>query len=353
MSLRLPFPGECFFRLIHPFATSFPFRSVMPSSGTNPSSPVRIYFLGSGNLGAPILDALKGDGRVELAGIGSQPDRPVGRKGIMTPTPFARHALELGYPVDRVKSVNAPEFLERLSSLGIEILLVVAFGQLLKQELLSLPPFGCLNVHASLLPLYRGACPINAAILNGDTVTGVSYMRMERGLDTGPVYASVPLPIQGTETTGQLEARLGLLAAEHICEILHRVAREGLLPVPQGVNDAPNVRKISKEDGAIPWTCPAQRIFNMVRAYQPWPRAYTCVPVQGKLRRIQITQATYSADSSDCQAGTVLPEHGSVLSVACGSGILHIHRLIPDGKKEMNAADFLRGNPVMPGSILE
>lgn len=316
------------------------------------SSKVRVYYLGSGNLGVPILDSLLGDDSVELTGVGSQPDRPVGRKRVLAPTPFARHALEAGIEVDRVASVNSPGFLEKLRALGIEILLVVAFGQLLKRELLQLPPFGCLNVHASLLPNYRGACPINAAILNSDTETGVSFMRMEAGLDTGPVYESYGLSIGATETTVQLESRLGRLAADHIGEVLWKIAREGLQPVPQASPTMPNVRKICKEDGAIPWTCSAKRIYDMIRAYQPWPRAYTCVPVQGELRRIQITQATYSASTCGI-AGQVLPGCGESLAIACGCGTLYIHRLIPDGKKEMCAADFLRGNPVMPGSILE
>ncbi|MGN0892356.1 MAG: methionyl-tRNA formyltransferase [Oligosphaeraceae bacterium] len=324
----------------------------MPEDGASPSK-IRVYYLGSGNLGIAILDALRADGGIELVGIGSQPDRPVGRKHRLAPTPFARHALESGLEVDRLPSVNTPEFLEKLRTLGTEILLVVAFGQLLKQELLSLPPFGCLNVHASLLPRYRGACPINAAILNGDKRTGVSFMRMERGLDTGPVYHMVELPILETETTEELEERLGLLAASRIGGVLRRITREGLQPTPQPPTDEPNVRKICKEDGAIPWNASARRISNMVRAYQPWPRAYTCVPVQGELRRIQITEATCTAEDSGAQAGQVLPESGKALVVACGAGTLLIHRLIPDGKKEMSAADFLRGNPVMPGSILE
>ncbi len=323
----------------------------MPDGSPN-SSKVRVYFLSSGNLGISILDALLGDDRVELVGIGSQPDRPVGRKHVLTPTSFARHALEKGLDVDRLTSVNTPEFLGKLQSAKVEILLVVAFGQLLKRDLLALPPYGCLNVHASLLPKYRGACPINAAILNGDAETGVTFMRMDPGLDTGPIYQEVTLAIDATETTEQLEARLGQLAAEHIGDVLWKVAREGLEATPQPPAITPNVHKISKEDGAIPWTCSSQRIYSMVRAYQPWPRAYTCVPVQGELKRIQITQATYSA-LTDGKPGQVLPSDGKALAIACGSGTLFIHRLIPDGKKEMSAADFLRGNPVMPGSILE
>ena len=321
---------------------------------STPSNPVRVYYLSSGLIGAPILDALRSDGRISLTGVGSQPDRPVGRKQVLTPTAFARFALEQGCEVERIRSVNTPEFHERLASSGTEVLLVVSFGQLLKAKLLELPPCGCVNIHASLLPRYRGACPINAAILNGDTQTGVSFMRMDVGLDTGPVYRTYTEPILPDDTTNVLEARLGRLSALHVGEMLWAIAREGLAGTPQPPTTAPNVRKITKDDGAVNWSQSARQISNMIRAYIPWPRAHTYVPVQGQLRRIQLLEAfAEDAAPSAGQAGTVLPGASDELCVLCGSGILHIHRLIPEGRKEMSAADFLRGNPVLPGSVLE
>ena len=331
------------------------FLCVISMSESSPlSNPVRVYYVSSGIIGAPILDALRSDGRIELVGVGSQPDRPVGRKQVLSPTAFARYALDQGVQVDRISSVNTPEFLDRMRAVGIEMLVVVAFGQLLRQDILSLPTYGCLNVHASLLPKYRGASPIAASILNGDAETGVSFMRMDAGLDTGPVYRMVSTAIQPAENAGELEVRLGGLAASGIGDVIWAVAREGLEAVPQAQGDYKNVRKISKYDGAVDWSASAVRISNMVRAYQPWPRAYTYVPVQGKMRRIQITAAT--AENSTCPStnvGQVLPDNPDNLCVACGSGVLHIHRVIPEGKKEMSAADFLRGTPVMPGSMLE
>lgn len=317
-------------------------------------APVRVYFLGSGNLGMPILDALCEDPRVTLVGLGSQPDRPVGRKQLLAPTPFARHALDKGLQVERIPSVNTPEFLEKLRQEQVEILLVVAFGQLLKAPILALPSVSCVNVHASLLPKYRGACPVSAAILNGDEETGVTFMQMEAGLDTGPVYETSRLRIGTDETTGELEARLSALAASQIGSVLWRIAREGLACIPQAPYPHPNVRKINKSDGAIDWSDTAENIRNKIRAYQPWPRAFTFVPVQGAMRRIQVITASIQTDGCcPARVGQVLPDSEGDLCVACGKGILHIHRLIPDGRKEMAAADFLRGNPVMPGSILE
>lgn len=324
------------------------------TSTLEPSQRVRVYYLSSGVIGAPILDALLLDERIELVGIGSQPDRPSGRRQTMTPTAFAAYALSRGCQVERIGSVSAPQFSEHLAALGVELLLVVAFGQLLREKLLNQPRFGCLNVHASLLPRYRGACPISAAILNGDGITGVSFMRMDKGLDTGPVYCSCQLEIGSNETAGQLEERLGHLAAINCGDVIWGIARQGLQPEPQPASDEPNVHKISKNDGAINWSLSATRIFNMVRAYQPWPRAFTFVPVQGVMKRIQVTSATAEPDHGMAlEPGQVLADSADELCIACNPGILRIHRIIPEGRKEMPARDFLRGNPVTPGCVLE
>lgn len=315
---------------------------------------VKVYFLGSGRLGTAVLTALSQDSRVELCGIGSQPDRPVGRKKTITPTVFASHALAMGYEVDRLESVNSEEFLEKLRSLGVEILLVVAFGQLLKAPLLALPMFGCLNVHASLLPKYRGACPINAAILNGDRETGVAFMAMNKGLDTGPVYQIERLEISPEENAEELEARLGQLAAAHIGEVCWKVAREGLQATPQPETKEPNVRKISKSDGLVDWQDSAERLARKVRAYFPWPKVFTAVPgPNGTRRNLQIVRAeAVSAGTLSGVPGTILPGEAGSLRVACGDGVLVIHRVVPEGKREMDADAFLRGNPLAAGTVL-
>ena len=317
------------------------------------SDGVRVYFLSSGLIGVPILEALLREPRVILTGIGSQPDRPVGRKQVLTPTAFARHALSLGCEVDRVESVNCPEFLEKIRVSGTEIVLVVSFGQLLKRQLLELPPFGCLNIHASLLPKYRGACPINAAILNGDGETGVSFMQMGPGLDTGPVYCTRSLEILPNDTTGSLEARLGHLAAESVADVLWSIARLGATSTPQPEATMPNVRKISKNDGVIDWSEDATRIACKVRAYLPWPKTFTYLPVLGQRRRVQVTNATVESDTFPAheRPGEILSADGKGLRIACGQGVLCLHRVIPEGKKEMAVADFLRGNPVVAGAF--
>lgn len=323
---------------------------------------VGIYFLCSGRIGIPILEAILWENqfsnpRVKLLGIGSQPDKPSGRNRRLAPTEFARYAKEKGFEVDKISSVNTPEFLQKMRDLKVEMLVVVAFGQLLKKEILNLPPFGCLNVHASILPKYRGACPINMAILNGDRETGVTFMRMNAGLDTGPIYHIVRATMLPEENTGQLELRLGGLAAKEFVNVCHGICRQGWQYTEQPATDAPNVRKISKNDGRIDWNSPAVAIGNMIRAYTPWPKAFSFVTLKGERKRLQVTKAVPEElpvqDGGDrLPPGQVLQADAKGFVVVCGDGALRIVHVVPEGKKEMPAADFLRGNAVQPGDML-
>lgn len=318
------------------------------------SGPVRTYFLGSGRLGIPVLSALASDSRIELLGVGSQCDKPYGRRKVVTPTQLCRHALEAGFTVDRVDSVNSKAFLSRLSALDLDLLLVVSFGQILRQELLQLPRFGCLNVHASLLPKYRGAAPIAEALLNGDEETGVCFMKMDKGLDTGPVYETMYSKIDPLENAGQLEDRLGGLAAERVAELCYRICRQGLEARPQPAHLESKAGKVSKEDGQLDWELSAQRIARMIRAYNPWPRVHTIVGTQRGEKRIQIVEAVpIEGNFGDSVVpGQILPMRRDIFAVACGEGFLKILRLIPEGRKEMAADEFLRGNPLLPNGIL-
>ncbi|NMA43550.1 MAG: methionyl-tRNA formyltransferase [Oligosphaeraceae bacterium] len=316
--------------------------------------PVRIYFLGSGRLGIPILSALAADPRIELLGIGSQCDKPYGRRKVITPTQLCQHALESGFTVDRIDSVNSPAFLNKLAAMSLDLIVVVSFGQILRQGLLDLPRFGCLNVHASLLPKYRGASPIAEALLNGDEETGVCFMKMDRGLDTGPVYETMRSKIDPLENAGQLEDRLGNLAAERIADVCYRVCREGLEAKPQPPHPESKAGKVSKEDGELNWELSAQRIARMIRAYNPWPRVHTIVGTQRGEKKIQIVEAVpIEGNFGDAVVpGQILPMRRDIFAVACGEGFLKILRLIPEGRKEMAADDFLRGNPLPPNCIL-
>ena len=319
------------------------------------NTPIRIYYLASGRLGIPILERLRSDPRLILTGIGSQPDKPAGRRQRHVPTPLAAHGDALGLPIDRVPSVNTPAFLDRMRRLQVEMIVVASFGQLLKPDLLALPPFGCLNVHASLLPRFRGAAPINMAILRGDAKTGVTFMDMEAGLDTGGIYGQVALTIHPDDNAEQLEQRLGSLAAEHIGSVIWNIARAGLTPTPQPAEGVSLARKIKKEAGAVTWTSSARLIERMVRAYTPWPRVSALAPIgKGPIKRLQLTNATAldMTPAQNARPGEIIAQGRDGLLVACGEGLLLIRTVIPEGRTEMSVAEFLRGNVLSPGTVL-
>ena len=317
------------------------------------STPVRVFFLGSGRLAVPVLETLLTDSRLMLAGIGTQPDRPAGRRQHLLATPVGQFAQARGLAVTKPDSVNTPAFLDPLRELTPDLIVVVSFGQILKHELLHLSDFGCLNVHASLLPRHRGASPVNAVILAGDTETGVSFMRMDAGLDTGPVYRVLQLPLTGAETAPELEERLARLAAEHIGACVWDVCRGGLQPVAQAPDGATCAKKLKKEDGVLDWCQPAHVLERRVRGLQPWPRAFIRVPTGNAVRRVQIVRAGVADVVGPVVVpGTVLEAGKTGWVVGCGSGALRLLRVVPEGRHEMDAAEFLRGCPVPAGTNL-
>ena len=238
----------------------------MKRADSSCAKPVRVYFLGSGSFGIPVLRALQADPRVTLLGVCTQPARPAGRGRSLTPTPIGACARDEGLGVETPESVNTPAFTARLVEVDPELVLVVSFGQILRRPILGLPPFGCLNVHASLLPRHRGAAPVNAAILCGDAETGVTFMKMDAGLDTGPAYQSHAMPLDGHETPPRLEASLGDLAGAKIAECIWAVCRQGLEPTPQDRAAATCAAKITKQDGLIDWSQPAASLLDQMEA---------------------------------------------------------------------------------------
>lgn len=316
------------------------------------SDKVRVYYLASGRLGIPVLDALRHDTRFELVGVGSQPDRPGGRKQRPVPTPIAAYAQAKELEVDKPASVNTAEFHDHLRKLGVDLLVVASFGQLLKAALLDLPRLGCLNVHASLLPRHRGASPINQAILDGDHITGISFMKMDIGLDTGPVYQKSVCAIEPTENAVDLEDKLGRLAAEGIGRVIVGISDGTMAPEVQPEEGKTYAKKIRKGDGAADWFEPADLLARKVRAYTPWPSVFAMLPTPKGLKRILITSAEPASCPPRMVPGTVLESEGKALSIACGDGALRILKLVPEGKNEMNISEFLRGNPVQSGIVL-
>ncbi len=306
------------------------------------TNQLKIYFLGSGQIAVPVLKAVAVAPELRLVGVGTQLDRPAGRSRRPTPTPVGAVAEELGFAVDKIPDVNAPEFLASLRAKRPDLVLVLSFGQILRRDLLELPPFGCINIHASLLPRYRGASPIAQCILNRDAETGVCFMRMERGLDTGPVYSSIRVPLDHREYGEMLERKLGVIAAEATPGTLCAIAAGELEPKPQDGTAATVCTRIRKSDGRINWALSAWEIEAMVRAYSPWPGARcTMLTTRGELP-VTLTRALPRRDLGGAH-GTVLQADKYALIVACGSGALEIIELSPPGRRPMSAVAFLNG----------
>ena len=306
-------------------------------------SRLKIVFLGSGPIAAPILRALAASPEIELAAVVSQPDRPAGRKRIPAPTPLTAAALELGLEVRRVADVNAPEFTTWLRVLAPDLLCVVSFGQILKEAVLNAPKVCCVNVHASLLPAYRGASPIVQAIRNRDARTGVCFMEMERGLDSGGVFRRLTLDLDRTEYADALELKLGELAAGCAAETLRDIASGKLTAVPQDPARVSVCRKVAKSDGRIDWDLPAAVIEAMCRAYFPWPGATAACRMPGNRETTLTVCASHSADVCGLAPGQCADIPGKLV-VGCGeNSAVEIVELIPSGGKRMTAAAFRNG----------
>ena len=316
------------------------------------SNPIRVYYLGSGIIGLPVVNALKNDPRIELVGCGTQPDRPQGRKRTLAPTAIGHWCSEHDLSVDKFESINTQDSTALLESLNIDVLLVFSFGQILKQEVLDIPKLHCINIHASLLPKYRGASPVNASILNGDEKTGISLMEMGRGLDSGPVYKQYEMAVHKNEKYDSLHDRLGELAGMHICDAICEIVDEKLEPVVQDESEVSIVRKINKKEGQIDWNLSAEKIERMVRAYYPWPGAYFFMSANGKERKITIREAGVCEDDKKYSPGQIVMADKHGWRVACSNGVLEIQKLIPNGKKEMSGAEFIRGCQLEPGSFI-
>lgn len=316
------------------------------------SDKVKIYYLASGHISIPIFEKLRQSGIVSMVGVGSQEkaSKQTGGPARSAKTPLVKYCESKGYEIDRYASVNTADFHSRLTSLGVEILVVASFGQILKPALLALPRFGCLNVHASLLPRFRGASPISAALLSGDAKTGVTFMEMEAGLDTGPVYRKSELDILPGDDSYSLELRLGELAADGIEQVIVDICRNGLVPAAQSEEGVSYAKRINKEDGLAKWDKPAVELANMVRAYSPWPSLRAKIPARnGNCKMVKITEAV-AIESTDAGAhpGDILAYGREGILVACGTGALRIRRIVPEGRKEMSAADYLLGSPIPP-----
>jgi methionyl-tRNA formyltransferase len=273
----------------------------------------------------------------------TQPDRPAHRGQKLTPPPVKRVALDAGLAVVQPPRLRDPGWPERLRAFGADVAVVVAFGQILPQAVLDAPAWGSINIHASLLPKYRGAAPIQWAIIRGERVTGITTFRMDAGMDTGDVLLSSSTPIGDDETAADLFARLAVLGADVIIDTLDRL--DTLTPVPQRHEEATMAPRLKKSDGVLNWTRPARDLVNLVRGCNPWPGATTVTP-GGPLT---VWRATAVTESVPVPAG-MLVAHGRTLAVATGDGILLPTEVQPDNRRPMPWADYLRGARLSAGA---
>lgn len=299
--------------------------------------------MGTPDFAVPTLEALIGAGH-ELAAVVTQPDKPKGRGKAVLMTPVKEKALECGIPVYQPKRVREPEFLDVLRKLNPDVIVVVAFGQILPREILTLPPFGCVNVHASLLPKYRGAAPIQWAVIDGETVSGVTTMQMNEGLDTGDILEQEEISLDPEETGGSLFEKLASLGGKMILSTLKGLEDGSIVPRAQGEMTTPYAKMLTKAMGEIDWSMDAASIERLVRGLNPWPSAYTYV--DGKT--LKIWKARVEAGEAGNEPGQVRVTKDRLL-VETGNGVLSILELQLEGKKRMEAAAFLRGFSIETG----
>jgi methionyl-tRNA formyltransferase len=283
---------------------------------------------------------------LDLIGVYTQPDRPKGRGQKLAPPPVKELALQHGLPVFQPTRLRLPEVVAELQALNPDLIVVVAYGQILPKSVLDIPRLGCINVHASLLPKYRGAAPINKAIIDGETQTGITTMLMDVGLDTGDMLIKKSLAIGSDETAGELHDRLALLGRETMEETLRQLLAGTLKPQAQDDALMTYAPMLKKEDGLIDWSRPASEIHNRVRGLDPWPGAFTYL--SGEVLKISATRCAAGSGAP----GTVLAAGTDGVRVACGSDALLINLLQLPGKKRLPAADFLRGQTLPPGTRL-
>ena len=310
---------------------------------------MRIVFMGTPDFAVGSLQALCESGKHEIVGVVTQPDRPKGRGNKMLMTPVKEYALEQGLTVYQPQKVKTPEFVQTLRELQPELIVVAAFGQFLSRELLELPPYGCINVHASLLPKYRGAAPIQYAIIKGEKESGVTIMQMDIGMDTGAMLEKVVVPIAENTTMGELHDALREQGAALLLKVIDDIAAGTAVAEPQNDAEATYATLLDRSMEHIDWTKSAQEVHNLIRGFNPAPSTFTKLP-NGKSLKIWGSRLTEK--KSEAAAGTVVEAGKHSFFVASGSGVLEITEVQPESKKRMAAQVFLNGRGVAEGDIL-
>ncbi len=325
---------------------------------------MKIVFMGTPDFAVGALEALLQAGH-EVSAVVTQPDKQKGRDRKLQFSPVKECALAHGLPVFQPERIKAPEAVEELKRFEADIFVVAAFGQILSKEILEMPKYGCINIHASLLPKYRGASPIQYAVLNGDDVTGVTIMQMDEGMDTGDILTMKAIPVEKDDTGGSLFDKLSVLGAELLIKTLPKIESGDIIPVKQQEEDAVHVRMLNKDMGKIDWEKDADVLERLVRGMNPWPSAYCSL--RGK--SLKVWKAEVSGEEQKAESAhnglfkhteEKKPEPGEVLSVTkdsihvqTGKGVLVLKEVQLEGKRRMPVKDFLLGCQVKAGEVLE
>ncbi len=311
---------------------------------------LKIIFAGTPDFAATALDALLETDQHDICAVYTQPDRPAGRGRKLKASPVKAMALEHNLPVYQPATLKDPEQQQQLRALQADLMVVVAYGLLLPLPVLDAPRLGCINIHASLLPRWRGAAPVQRAILAGDRETGVTIMQMEEGLDTGPALYRLTTPIGSRDTAQTLHDRLATLGAQALLDTLGLVVDGAACPVAQDEDAATYARKLDKREAVLDWAASAQELDRRIRAFNPWPVAQTLM----QEKTLRIWQAEPLSDTADAAPGTVLQVSKQGVDVATGDGILRLQRLQSAGGKPLDAGAFINGHPELqnPGIVL-
>ncbi|MEK3915345.1 methionyl-tRNA formyltransferase [Paenibacillus sp. FSL H7-0331] len=309
---------------------------------------MRIVFMGTPEFAVPALQVLVNYSAIEVVGVVTQPDRPVGRKRLLTPTPVKEEAIKHGIPVLQPEKLRRPESVEELRELQPDLIVTAAYGQILPKSVLAIPRLGCINIHASLLPRYRGGAPIHHAVMNGDTSTGVTIMYMAEGLDTGDMISSVELAIRDSDTTGTMFNKLSAAGAQLLLDTLPDLLAGRIQAVAQNHEAAVYSPNVSREQERIDWSRPAISLWNQVRGLNPRPGAYTTW--NGEVLKIWSCDKPNQSEVANTP-GTVVAISEQGIQVATGTGILTITELQPAGKKAMQAAQFVLGGRLVVGTV--
>ena len=306
---------------------------------------MKIIFMGTPDFAAASLEALI-DSRHEIQAVVTQPDKPKGRKGELTPSPVKVIATREGIKVYQPLKVRDEEFVKTLRAYNPDVIVVVAFGQIIPLSILQMPKYGCVNIHGSLLPKYRGAAPIQWAVLDGEKETGITTILMDEGIDTGDILLKKTIKIDTDETSGSLFDKLMALGAETILETLDELEKGSLTPIKQGESPTAYAKMLTKAMGLIDFTRPAKELDCFVRGMNPWPSAYTLL--SGKTLKLWKVRAVEGSG----KAGSVINIDKESFTIACGEGAIEVLEVQLEGKKRMSAGDFLKGSTLNIGQEL-